>query len=62
MVKWVTCREPQGRAIGKINNDKEVRDVYKLKTSFENQYSNSAVVAIGYYGEVGYSNIPLFHV
>jgi hypothetical protein len=24
------------------------------------QHSNSAVVAIGYYGEVGYSNTPVF--
>jgi hypothetical protein len=23
------------------------------------QYSGSAVVAVGYYGEVGYSNIPI---
>jgi hypothetical protein len=40
MVKWVTCREPQGRAIGKTHIDKEVQDVYKLKPSFENQHSN----------------------
>ncbi len=46
MVKWVACREPQGRAIGKIHIDREVQDFYKLKTSFENQHSN----------------IPLFHV
>jgi hypothetical protein len=29
MVKWVTCREPQGRAIGKTHIDMEVHDVYK---------------------------------
>ena len=29
MAKWVTCREPQGRAIGKIHIDKEVQDFYK---------------------------------
>ena len=29
MVKWVTCREPQGRAIGKMHIDKEVQDFYK---------------------------------
>jgi len=40
MVKWITCREPQGRAIGKSYIDKEVQAVYKLRTSFENQYSN----------------------
>jgi len=40
MVKWVTCREPQGRPIGKTHIDMEVQDVYKLETSFENQHSN----------------------
>ena len=29
VVKWVTCREPQGRAIDKIHIDKGVQDVYK---------------------------------
>ena len=27
MIKWVTCREPQGRAIGKIHIDKQVLGV-----------------------------------
>ena len=27
MEKWVTCREPQGHAIGKIHIDKQVQDV-----------------------------------
>ena len=31
MVKWVTCREPQGCAIGKIQIDKEFQDLYKEK-------------------------------
>ena len=29
MVKWVTCREPQGRAIGKTHIDKEVHDFFR---------------------------------
>jgi hypothetical protein len=46
MEDWVTCREPQGRAIGEIHIVKEVKYVYKSKVSFENQHSN----------------IPSFHV
>ena len=40
MVNWVTCREPLGRAIGKILIDKEVQDIYKLKLPLKTQHSN----------------------
>ncbi len=32
---------------------------YSAKASLRAQYSSSAVVAIGYYGEVGHSTIPI---
>ena len=36
MEKWATCREPQGRAIGKIPPDREVNKVnMSIKLSFK---------------------------
>jgi hypothetical protein len=51
MEKRVTCREPQGRAIGKIPLDREVykidREIVPFKTTIPPSH---------------YSIIPLFHI